>query len=597
VRYAELVEVYEELSRTSKRLEIRAALVRLLKAADPEELPEVLYLSQGLLRPEYEGIELGMADALARRAVAEATGSEEAIVERAVRRSGDLGTTAEELLAPREASHSGQRSLSVQEVYDACMAIARASGSGSQEAKNGLLTALLARASPTEAKYIVRFVLGKLRLGVREMTILDALNEAFAAGTKADRAEIEDAFNRSSDLGLVARALVKDGVGGMKQIELEVGRPVRAMLAERSRDLEELLERLGGEAAVEYKYDGLRVQAHVPAHGPVKLFSRRLEDISDQFPELLAELPKALRRRPAIVEGECVAIDPQTEEIRPFQEISRRRGRKYDIERMQEEVPVRLFLFDILLDPKGVQAGRPLPERRKILEGLLGRSEKVHLATQEIVRSVEGAQRFLDAAIASGCEGLMAKSIAKDSIYKAGARGFLWIKYKRDYTQGLVDSIDGVVVGAFDGRGRRAGRYGALLLAVYNPDKDRFESFTKIGTGFDDATLERLPKMLQPYERADRPANVLTMLEPDHWLDPGLVLEVQGAELSISPNHRAAVGIVGPESGLALRFPRFTGRFRSDKAPTDATTTQELLRLYRSQVRQAPTRSDDPPET
>ncbi len=583
MKFAELVATYDRLDATTKRLEMRAVLVELLGRLSPDELGEVLYLSQGLLRPEYEGIELGVADSLAGRALADAVGAPEPRITAAVRASGDLGSTAEAMLAQVPPNPPP---LEVTEVYAGLYAIARASGEGSQEAKVGFLVALLRRATPTEAKYILRIVLGRLRLGVREMTILDALAEKYAGGSRAGRVRVEAAYNVSSDLGLVARLLATEGVEGLGKVRLEVGRPIRAMLAERSPDLADVLERMEGRTALEYKYDGLRVQAHVFEDGTTRLFSRRLEDLSGQFPELVRDLPKALVRRPVIVEGERDPIDPDTDEIRPFQEVSRRRGRKYDLERMQEEVPVCLFLFDVLLAPEGPLIDRPFPERRDRLVQLVTTDERIRVAKQQVVASVEEAQAFFDESIAAGCEGVMAKSLADGSAYRAGARGFWWIKYKREYTQGLADSIDGVVVGAFAGRGRRAGRYGALLLAVYNEREDRFESFCKVGSGFDDAGLAELPKRLGPFELDTPPEDVVSGLTPDRWFRPALVLEVRGAELSLSPIHRAAFGEVRPGTGLALRFPRFTGRYRDDKGPTDATTAAELLTLYRSQVKQ-----------
>jgi len=218
----------------------------------------------------------------------------------------------------------------------------------------------------------------------------------------------------------------------------------------------------------------------------------------------------------------------------------------------------------------------------------------IRLATQRVVHDTEAAQAFFDESIAEGCEGVMAKSLAPESAYRAGARGFWWIKYKREYTQGLADSIDGVVVGAFHGRGRRAGTYGALLLASYDPAKGMYESFCKVGSGFDDAALRALPERLKSLESAERPSGVETGMEPDQWMRPGLVLEVQGAELSLSPTHRAGLGKVRPGAGFALRFPRFTGRYRGDKGPEDATTVDELLRLYRTQVRREATAEDEP---
>jgi DNA ligase 1 len=590
VRFADLVAWYDRIEATTKRLEMRSILVEMLRATPPSDLPIVLYLSQGMLRPEYEGVELGVADSLARKAVVLALGASAVEVTTSVRATGDLGTTAATLLAQRPHLDAPDP-LEVQEVYAAFTSIARASGEGSQEVKVRMLVDLLQRATPSEGKYILRFVLGTLRLGVREMSLLDALATAFADGSKEARTRIEAAYNLSSDLGHVAATLAGGSLDALSSIGLEVGRPVRPMLAERALNLGEILERMPEGAAIEYKYDGLRVQAHIPADGAVRLFSRRLENIGAQFPELVAELPRAIRRKPAIVEGECVPVDPATDEILPFQEVSRRRGRKHDLDRIQDEIPVCLFLFDVLMAGGSAVMERPLLERRKELQSTVKPTERVRLAEQKVVHDVAGAQTWFDAAIAEGCEGIMAKSIAPGSSYRAGARGFWWIKYKRDYTHTLGDTIDGVVVGAFYGRGRRAGGYGALLLATYDPEQDRYESFCKVGGGFDDATVASLPAKLRGKEVDAPPKDVVTELTPDKWVEPYFVLEVRGAELTLSPIHRAGVGKIRPDAGLALRFPRSTGRWRDDKGPTEATTSDELVNLYRAQVKQSPARS------
>ncbi len=586
MKFAELVAAYERLDATSKRLELREIFVGLLKDAGGPELGPVLFLSQGQLRPEYEGVELGVANSLARRAIAGATGVPDAEVARSEKLSGDLGLTAEELLRGRSPA-ADAAAITVEELYRALRSVADAKGEGSQDRKVGILSALLTRSTPLEGKYLVRFVLGQLRLGVREMTILDALAQRYADGSKEARSRIEAAYNLTSDLGLVAEALDRGGLEALGALRLEVGRPIRPMLAERSPDLADVMERMDGRAALEMKYDGLRVQAHVPEEGPVRIFSRRLEEIGEQFPELVRALPGALRRRPAIVEGECVPIDPETEEIRPFQEISRRRGRKYDLERMQAEVPVTVFLFDVLLDGTTATTALPFGERRARLVDLLLPSERVALADQAVVTSVDEAQAYFDRCIALGGEGVMAKSLAPESSYHPGGRGFWWIKYKREYTHALADSVDGVVVGAFAGRGRRAGRYGALLMAVLDEESGRFETFCKVGSGFDDATLAGLPERLAPFARDAADPRVRTTLLPDRWMAPGLVLEIRGAELTLSPTHPAGFGRLKPGSGLALRFPRFTGRFRDDKGPEEATTVAELVRLYQTQVKRA----------
>ena len=584
IPFRDLVELFDRVGATTKRLEMRRLLSIAFAKWPAEVVPPAVFLLLGQLRPDYEGIELGVADSLALRAVAGAFGVPEQAVEQKVRASGDLGTTAEAIASEHPTK---PRDRSVLEVYDGLRSIAHESGEGSQDRKIEILTGLLRESTPGEAKYLVRFVLGKLRLGVREMTLLDAFAAAWSDGGKPARERVEAAFNVSSDLGLVGQALARHGLDGLASITLQVGRPVRPMLAERAASLSELLERMEGSSALEYKYDGLRVQAHLAEDGTVRLFSRRLEETSAQFPELRSELPKAIRTRPAIVEGECVPIDPDTDEIRPFQEVSRRRGRKYELERVAEEIPVCLFLFDTLLAGDTPQMDRPMPERRAALAAMLRPTDRIRLAEQRLVHDVDAAQSFFDESIARGCEGIVAKSIDPGSRYHPGGRGFWWIKYKRDYTVGLADSIDAVVVGAFHGRGRRGGRFGALLMAVYNPSEDRYESLCKVGSGFDDATLASLPDRLSGLLSEGRPNGVETGLEPDRWVTPRLVLELRGAELSISPNHRAAVGLVRNDAGLALRFPRFTGRYRTDKGPTEATTSQEILSLYRAQVRQA----------
>ncbi len=584
MQFAELADALGRLEATSKRLEMRTILAELIRPLRGEELAEVLYLSQGQLLPEYEGVELGVAGSLALRAVAAASGTSEETVARHTKQVGDLGTAAQELFSKREGG-APAAPLSVRDVYAGLREIAAAKGESSQAEKVRVLTELLRRATPQEAKFLARFVLGTLRVGVREMTILDALAAGFAEGTKEARTRIEAAFNVSSDLGLVARTLVDGGLEALDRITIEVGRPVRAMLAEREPTLPAVLQRMGGTTALEYKYDGLRVQAHVPARGPVRLFSRRLEEMSAQFPELVAELPRALATTPAIVEGECVPIDPDTDEIQPFQEVSKRRGRKHDLDRVQSEIPVALFLFDVLLEGRSDVTGEDFPARRRRLEALVRPTERIRVAEERVVTTVEAATTFLEEAVSGGAEGVMAKSLGPGSSYRAGARGYWWIKYKRDYTTGLTDSVDGVVVGGFAGRGRRAGRFGAYLLAVYDAKRDRFESFCKVGSGFDDAQLEELPRRLKRFEAGERPASVDTGLVPDQWFRPGLVLEVRGAELTLSPIHRAATGTIREGVGFALRFPRFTGRIREDKGPTDATTAHELLEMYRGQVR------------
>src|SRR5712692_1362828 len=580
MEFARVVEVYDRIEATTKRLEMTSLLVDLLQSTPREDLDKVVYLTQGRIHPDYLGIELGLAEKMVIRVLAHATGLDEDRVEKLWKQKGDLGLVAEEAIGARRQKPLESKPLSVEKVHANLDAIARESGEGSQDRKIRLLSDLLSNASPREAKYIVRMVVGKMRLGVADMTIVDAMAATFA--TKADRDRVERAYNVSSDLGEVARVLASKGIDGLDSIRLKLFRPIRAMLAERLETLEEILRRLG-KCALEYKYDGLRVQAHISPKR-IELFSRHLENITVQFPEIVEGLRSAIKGREAIVEGEAVPVDPNTGEFLPFQEVSRRRGRKTDLERMAKEFPVTLFTFDCLLRGDEDLTAHPYRERRKALESILQPNDVIRWATVRITDSAKEAESFFDEALQAGCEGLMAKAL--ESTYDAGARGYQWIKFKKEYSAALNDTIDLVVVGAFAGRGKRAGTYGALLMAAYDDEADVFRTTCKLGTGFDDETLFALPEKFKAVRRDREPARVDAKLEPDVWFEPRVVLEVRGAEITVSPIHTCAWDVLRPGAGLAIRFPRFTGRWRDDKGPEDATTAKELVEMYRQQLKQ-----------
>jgi DNA ligase-1 len=460
--------------------------------------------------------------------------------------------------------------------------MARTSGSGAVDLKLSLLAGLLAGATPKEAKYVMRTATGNLRLGIADMTVLDALAIAYGGGKEA-RECIERAYNICSDLGRVAKTVAEKGIEGAKRFQVSIGEPIRPMLAERLSSPEEILEKLGGKCIAEYKYDGERLQAHKQG-GNVTLFSRRLENISGQYPDAIELLKKCVKAKEAILECECVAVDVDTGEMRPFQELMHRR-RKYEIEKAIEDYPVSLFMFEALyVDEKDLTL-EPYPVRRKMLEKTVKESDHVRIASHIITSNAIELEKFFLEAIENGCEGLVCKSIGKESVYQAGARGWLWIKYKRDYKSEMTDTVDLVVVGAFHGRGKRAGTYGALLLAAYNPDNDIFETVTKCGTGFTDEDLAKLPKMLQKHIIPHKHPRVNSLLETDVWFEPIIVMEILGAEMTLSPIHTCALGAVRKGSGLAIRFPRFTGKYRSDKSAEDATRSAEIIEMYRSQLK------------
>jgi DNA ligase-1 len=559
-------------------------LVDLIKKTPKEELSKVVYLLQGKLYPDYEGVELGLAEKLLMKSVAQVTGRTGRAVEVDYKKTGDLGNTVEKLVQKRSQTTLAKRPLTVGLVYGTFDKIAHAGGSGSVEMKVRMLTSLLNEAAPTEAKYIARMAVGKLRLGVADMTVLDALAIAYG-GDKSAREPLERAYNLSSDLGYVAEVLAREGLDGVRNFKISVGRPIRPMLCERLPDAKNILEKLGGEAAAEYKYDGLRVQAHLTGKS-IHLFSRRLENITEQFPDVAEDLRRSISAKEAIIEGECVAVDPNTGDMLPFQVISQRRGRKYEITRISEEIPVTAFLFDILYLNGCDLTLLPYLKRRKELVEVTKTLDRVSLAQQTVVRDEKELQQLMDQAVAAGCEGLVVKSISEQSVYQAGARGWLWIKYKRSYKAEVQDTFDLVPVGAFAGRGRRAGSYGALLMAVYNSKEDVFETICKLGSGFTDNDLGSLPKIMDRYISNHRNPRAKSLMEPDVWFTPSVVLEVAADEITLSPLHTCAWGAIRSVSGLALRFPRFTGKWRKDKLPEDATTTQEALEMYRKQLKQ-----------
>ena len=583
MKFSQIADCYEKIDATTKRLEMTDYLVELLKLTSKDIIDKVVYLTQGKLYPDFVDIQTGIAEKLAIQAVAKATGKSEKETGEDLAKTGDIGETAQKFLAKKtQATLFKGTPLTVEKVYDTLDKMARASGTGSMDRKLSLLAGLLTSATPKEAKYIIRTVTGSLRLGIADMTVLDALAIAYGGGKEA-RDALERAYNISSDLGKVAKIVAKKGIKDIEKIKVSLGKPIRPMLAERLGSPEEILEKLNGKCMAEFKYDGERVQAHKQGE-QVTLFSRRLENITNQYPDAVELFKKHVKAKNAIIEAECVAVDSDTGEMKPFQELMHRR-RKYGIKEAMEEYPVSLFMFDVLYADGEDYTLKPYLARHRKLEQIIKENTRAKTAESLIVDNAEDMEKFFEKAVESGCEGLMCKSIAKDSIYQAGARGWMWIKYKRDYKSEMTDTVDLVVVGAFHGRGKRAGTYGALLLTAYNPDKDTFETVTKCGTGFTDEDLKRLPKIMEKHKIPHKHPRVQSMLEADVWFEPAVVIEVLGAEITLSPVHTCAIDAIRKESGLAIRFPRFTGNYRFDKSAEDATTDKEIVKTYRNQLK------------
>jgi DNA ligase-1 len=577
--FREVVDYYEQLEATTKRLEMTDILAALLSKTPPAVIDKVVYMTLGELYPAYVGLELGVAEKLAARAIRQVSGAGEKELNELFSRHGDLGTVAELLLRTKEQTTLFVQELTVEEVYSSLEKIAKASGPGAVDVKTAVLSKLLAMATPVEAKHIVRIVTGKMRLGVADMTILDALAKAFGG----DREVYERAYNLSSDIGLVAKTAAVEGVEGVSKFRVRVGIPVRCMLAERLSSAVEILEKMDGVGFTEYKYDGERMQIH-KAGEKVWIFSRRQENITQQYPDVVEAVEKHVKAAEAILECEAVPLDPDTGETLPFQELMHRK-RKKEIERAAEEYPVALYFFDILYVDGEDMTTKPFLERRKMLEKVIVEDERVKLSTGLLTHSPEEVEKIFAEAVEAGCEGVIVKSVGEDSVYRAGARGWQWIKFKRDYRSEMIDTVDLVVVGAFHGRGRRRGKFGALLTAVYNEERDVFQTVCKVGSGFKDEDLERFTEMINQLKIPHKHARVESLMTPDVWVEPSIVLEIIGAEVTLSPVHTCAWGVLKEGYGLGIRFPRYTGRLRTDKKPEDATTDREIVEMYKRQLK------------
>lgn len=578
--FTDIAKMFDRLESTSARLEMTAILADFFKDCNPDDLRSIIYLSQGKLHPDFYGVELGMADKLVLRAIAFTSGTKDSKVEEMWVKEGDPGAVAEKLIGTKKQMTLFSEPLTLDRVVKGLTLIETAEGKDSQDKKMKHLANLLHDSGPLEARYLCRIVTGRMRIGASTMTILDALSIAFA--TKEDRGSVERAFNVTCDLGLVAETICRSGIDGIQRIQVTIGNPIKVMLAERLPSIGEVVSKMGGECAIEYKYDGIRAQVHI-GKDSVKIYSRRLEDLTPNFPDIAQALREHFKGTEAIIEGECVAVDAETGYMQSFQEVTHRR-RKHGMDDAVKEVPVRIFMFDMLYVDGKDMTTTPYLQRRSALTEWFDISDNVQMSTMRIVHSEDEGEEFFEEAITARCEGVMAKSISDDSIYRAGSRGFLWIKYKKDYQENLTDSFDLAVVGAFYGMGKRAGKYGAILMASYDPEIGRFGTVCKLGTGFDDAFLDGMPALLDGYKTSERPSSLDAKMIPDVWFEPHVVLEVVAAEITVSPNHTAGMGMIKDDSGLGIRFPRFTGRVRDDKDAEQCTTVQEIMEMYEMQA-------------
>ncbi len=578
MEFSILADSFYKMESTRKRLELTQFLVELFEKTPHQIIAKIVYLIQGKLRPDFEGIELGVAEKLAIRSISKSSGIPVKSIEEEYKKSGDLGHAASVILEQKAQTTFLVEKITIERVYDTLFKIAKLEGMRSQDMKMKYISSLLNDATPLEASYVLKILLGTLRLGIAENTVMDALAIAFTK-EKSNRSMLQYAYNVSSDLGKVAEIVATKGLQEVREFKIILFNPIRPMLADRAKTEKDIIERMGDRFAAEYKLDGERVQLHIKGDDVV-LFSRSLENISSYYPDIIEKIPKHINADDIILEAEAVAINENTGEFLPFQELMHRR-RKYKIEKAVTEYPITVNFFDVLYCNGKSCLESDYKDRRDLLEKCIKEDSFAKCVPMSILDNEDGIEEFMENSINSGCEGLMLKML--DKPYQAGSRGSHWLKLKREYRNELGDSLDLVVVGGFFGKGRRTGNYGTLLLGTYDQDSDTFASICKVGTGFTDESLDQLYQILHSKVTIKKNPRINSEMEADVWFEPELVIEVVASEITLSPIHKAARDTIRKDAGLALRFPKFTGKIRDEKAAEDASTNEEVIALYKGQ--------------
>lgn len=575
--FSDLAHYFEKLEETSSRLALIGILADLYKHSDKEEIDKIVYLTQGRVGPFFEPIEIGMAEKNVASAIASAYGSTKEKVLHLYQKLGDMGKVAEQLCDKR---HVTGNTLSVVEVFETLTKIAKTNGEGTVEKRQTLLSDLLKKCDSISAKHLVRIPLGNNRLGIGDPTVLDGLATA-KLGDKSKRKLLEGAYNRTSDLGLIAKTLFTHGLPAVERLKVTVGKPIRSELCERLPNPEKVIEKMGIVDS-QYKYDGFRVQIHKDGE-KVMMFSRNLEDMTHMFPELIEATRKQVKAKTVILDSEALAYNPDSEEFLPFQETTKRR-RKHGIEEMVKKLPLKAFVFDILYKDGKSLIDEPLTKRLEVLKSTVKEDGTLIASKTQEVSDPKKLGVILEDAISKGLEGVVVKRL--ESPYEAGGRNFNWVKLKRHSAGELHDTIDCVILGYISGKGKRASfGAGALLVGLYDDKKDEFVTVSKIGTGLSDDEWREVHRRADKLKVDHKPARVNSLITPTVWVRPEIVIEVLADEITRSPVHTAGMELTDGAKGIgyALRFPRLVSFRDRDKKPEDATTVKELIEMYNQQ--------------
>ena len=585
MKFREFAKYLEKLESTPKRLEITSILTDLIKNLDQEEADKGVYLSLGYLKATYENPKFNIAEKMMIRILEMAFETEKKAIESHYAKSGDLGDVAFEISKTKKSQNPD-----LNDVYKSLTEIANVTGSGSQDLKTKMSAELVKKLDPLSAKYTVRIILGTIRLGFTELTIIEALAQLL--GDKTASGKIENRYSIHPDIGFITKIIKKEGLKGMDKIRVELGVPILAQRCQRLSDPKEVIEKMGRVWA-EFKFDGTRVQLHMnrkikpKSKGAeqsalfdreggnilIKTFTRNLEETTHQYPDIIEAADRLITADSIILDGEAIGFDKKTGEFLPFQETIQRK-RKHGVAEMVKDIPLKYFVFDVLYLNGKELIDLPLSERKELLKKAIKPNDEIVIDTYIETDNSEELAKYFEEAKDKNLEGLILKK--PGSIYQAGARSFSWVKMKKADTKLLKDTVDCVVLGYYYGKGVRAQfGIGGFLVGVYDEKDQKFKTITKIGTGLKEDDWTYLKKEADKVKTKEKPKNVEVnkILEPDIWCHPKIVVEVGADEISKSPSHTA---------GYALRFPRLI-KFRTDKKPTDSTSIEEIISLHNMQ--------------
>lgn len=561
--YSVLAELYEKLESVSSKLAKTDILAEFLKKVPAEDLSKVVLLMQGRVFPSHSAYELGIASQMMIKSISKTTGLTTSIVEEKFKKTGDLGLTVEQCIESKKQVTLLKKKLTISHVFENLQKLATITGEGSQERKLNLIAELIVSAKPNEARYIVRTILGDLRVGAAEGIIRDSIVKAFLVDEKSSKEDkgkaieaVENAWNYLNDYGQVAQLTKKEGLKGLENIGVQVGKPIQVMLAEKSPSLEDALKAFEN-CMLQYKYDGARIAIHKKGNG-IKLFTRRLEDVTKQFPDIVNCAKKGVKADSCIIEGEAIGINPKSNEPLPFQVLSRRIHRKYDVDKITREIPVRIYLFDVIHLNGRPLLNKPYKERFDILKKIIAsQSGKFEIAQNLITKDIKKAEKFYEYSLKAKQEGLIVKNL--DAHYQPGRHVGYMLKVKP-----AMETLDLIVTAATWGEGKRAKWLTSYELSCEDKDTGKLLPCGMMSTGLSESEYKTMTEMLKPLIIEEKGKTVK--------VKPKIIIEVEFEEIQKSPNY---------ESGMALRFPRYIRDRTSDKSEPD--TLDRVKSLFKSQ--------------